>query len=140
MRDKIYKALRVMGTSKTINNAPKDEKLGIEICIERYGNYKMGYPDKPCKTCLVQSSCESKKIYDLGDLNIVKAANPDKCEKIELWTEIVKGEELKEKILDESGKRRFKGESNDNKNYEVYLAMSINNYKKLSEYKKFLDS
>jgi hypothetical protein len=140
MRDKIYNALRDMDISETINNAPKDEKLGIELSMGRYGNYKMRYPDKPCKTCIVQASCQSKIIYDLGDLNIVKAANPVKCEKIELWTEIVKGEELKEKFYDESRKRSFKGEINDDKNHEVYLAMSIDNLKKLSEYRKLLDS
>jgi len=136
MRDKIYQVLRGMDTTKIINNANTGIKYGIEITIKRYGAYRMRCPDNPCITCIVQASCHIKKLYDLADFNIIKTASFEPCEKIDLWNEIVKCEEIKEKFLAESGKRKFKGEIKDDLNYKTYLALCIHNYEKSERFEK----
>jgi hypothetical protein len=134
MREKIYKALLEIDTSRIIGNADPSVKLGIELTIKKYGQYRMRCPDKPCNKCVVQIVCQIKKIYDLGDLNIIRAINSEICDRIDLWNEIVKCEEIKEKFLEKSNEKKWKDEIHGDQNYNVYLAMCITNFEKSKKY------
>jgi hypothetical protein len=129
MRDKVYKAIRDnKDAAKTIDDADPGVRQGIEAGIRHVGSYPMRCPDMPCATCLVNTMCQTKTLYDLGDLDIAKAAALKGCEKIELWTEIVKCEKIKERFLEECNKRRYQHGYDENQNYNAYLAMCIANY------------
>ena len=139
MREKIYNAIHNnTDAAKILNDADPGVRQGIEAAICHTGGYPMRCPDNPCATCLVSPMCQTKILFELGDLGLPKAAVLKECLKIKLWTEITQCEKIKDKFLKKCSKRRFQSNYDQKQNYNAYLAMCIANYERSQKFNNLL--